>query len=96
MRAWTQDGEGNMGEEAGLEQWEMVVGASRLYDWHGSRLRTPSGARPGPRACHLPGVPGARHPALPCALSSMTQCRTPHACVVIVHVPFRSAAICPS
>ena len=31
-------------EEAtsGLEQWEMVVGAARLYDWSGgSRLRSP-------------------------------------------------------
>jgi hypothetical protein len=33
-----QDEEAN---EAGLEQWEMVVGASRLYDWHESRLRAP-------------------------------------------------------
>lgn len=33
-----------MQEEAtsGLEQWEMVVGAARLYDWSGgSRLRSP-------------------------------------------------------
>lgn len=28
------------GAEARLEQWEMVVGASRLYDWHESRLRS--------------------------------------------------------
>ena len=27
---------------SGLEQWEMVVGAARLYDWSGgSRLRSP-------------------------------------------------------
>ena len=30
--------------EARLEQWEMVVGASRLYDWHESRLRSPTQA----------------------------------------------------
>ena len=36
-----------MQEEAasGLEQWEMVVGAARLYDWSGgSRLRSPRGS----------------------------------------------------
>lgn len=30
------------GAASGLEQWEMVVGAARLYDWSGgSRLRSP-------------------------------------------------------
>jgi hypothetical protein len=42
-----QDGrDGGGSAEGGLEQWEMVVGASRLYDWHGSRLGGPAAPAP--------------------------------------------------